>query len=270
MDIKVWGIRRDMPAPLSTDQMRQRVRASIDFALEKWSRDPDITSAELMRLLPPALGSVAGGETRCIEITAGTDRLIIDMGTGARRLGYEMMARGVKGDFHLIITATTWDRLQGWPFFIPGYIPGNVFHLYTTLPDAEERFVRQQDFSFFPVRFHEMASQKKFITLSEEPSAILSFRVRAYNGARSSILCIDQAGSLLVLASLEDAQRRPEILRGAALWLVPDARPAARAAIEKCAAGAGVSRVRLLDRSPEEEDEDFDSMALSELETVTV
>jgi hypothetical protein len=185
MDIKVWGIRRDMPAPLSTDQMRKRVLASIQFALDQWKQNPEITTAELMKLLPGDLGSVAGGETRCVEITAGTDRIIVDMGTGARRLGYEMMARGVKGDFHLILTATTWDRLQGWPFFIPAYIPGNVFHLYSTMANAEERLIRQQDFSFFPVRFHEMASQKKFAHLSEQDTSIQAFRVRAYAGRRA-------------------------------------------------------------------------------------
>lgn len=195
MDIKVWGIRRDLPAPLSTDQMRERVQTSIQFALEKWKTQPQLTAAELMTLLPPALANVAGGETRCIEITAGADRIIVDMGTGARRLGYEMMARGVKGDFHLILTATTWDRLQGWPFFIPGYIPGNVFHLYTTMADAEERLIRQQDFSFFPVRFHEMASQKKFALLSTEDTSILSFRVRAYKGRRADSLRIEQGGA---------------------------------------------------------------------------
>lgn len=259
-----------MPAPLSTDQMRQRVRASVEFALQKWNADPEITTAELVSQLPPALASVAGGETRCIEITAGEDRLIVDMGTGARRLGYEMMARGVKGDFHLIITATTWDRLQGWPFFIPGYIPGNVLHLYTTLPDAEERFIRQQDFSFFPVRFHEMASQKKFATLSEEPCSILSFRVCAYQGSRSNLLRVEQGGRSMVLASLADAQRRPEVLSGAHLWLVADADLKSRSAMEKCAAEAGILQMRILDRSPEEEDQDFDAAALSELETVTV
>ncbi len=270
MDIKVWGIRRDMPAPLSTDQMRGRVQASIQFALDEWKKNPEITTAEIMRLLPPALASVAGGETRCIEITAGTDRSIVDMGTGARCLGYEMMARGVKGDFHLILTATTWDRLQGWPFFVPGYIPGNVFHLYTTVNDLEERLIRQQDFSFFPVRFHEMASQKKFDLLSNQDTSILSFRVRAFSGRHADSLRIEQAGQVIAMASPEDAEARPEILEGCALWLVTDAGGVAPRDLEERARRAGVGRVHTLDRGPEEEDAVFDGMALSELDTVTV
>lgn len=262
MDVKVWGIRRDMPAPLSTDQMRARVFSAIEFALGRWQTNPDLSTQQLLEQLPPQISGLSGGETRCIEITSGSDRLIVDMGTGARRLGYEIMAKGVKGEFHLILTASTWDRLQGWPFFIPGYIPGNVFKIYTTMKDAEERLMRQQDFSFFPVRFHEMASQKTFETLTENGVQINSFHVRALAGRRADLLRIESAGRVLVIGPPGESQ---PLLSGASLWLVTDAHKAVE--LEKEAAGVPY---RILDRRPEDEDADFDSLALAELQTIAV
>src|SRR3569623_1412358 len=69
-----------------------------------------------------------GGNTSCVEVRsdAGT-RIIIDAGTGVRRLGKDMMReefeRG-QGTAHLLISHAHWAHVQGLPFFAPLYQQG--------------------------------------------------------------------------------------------------------------------------------------------------
>ena len=58
-----------------------------------------------------------GGNTTCIEVgTSGGTSLIYDGGTGIRKLGLDLLKRGVK-EFNILLTHTHWDHIQGLPFF---------------------------------------------------------------------------------------------------------------------------------------------------------
>lgn len=61
-----------------------------------------------------------GGETTCIEIHAGPYLVIIDCGSGARQLGWEMSRRPI-GPTDLLFTHTHLDHICGLPFFCPAY-----------------------------------------------------------------------------------------------------------------------------------------------------
>lgn len=62
-----------------------------------------------------------GGDTTCIEIRTKDDRtLIVDAGTGIRRLGKQLMKEG-RYSCHMIFTHAHWDHLMGFPFFRPLY-----------------------------------------------------------------------------------------------------------------------------------------------------
>ena len=62
-----------------------------------------------------------GGDTTCIEIRSKTDDIIIiDAGTGIRRLGNQLIAEG-KNTYHFIFTHAHWDHVMGFPFFKPLY-----------------------------------------------------------------------------------------------------------------------------------------------------
>ncbi len=62
-----------------------------------------------------------GGETTCLEVRGPEDELlIIDAGTGIRRLGNQLMAQGpVRAD--MLFTHAHLDHLAGFPFFKPIY-----------------------------------------------------------------------------------------------------------------------------------------------------
>jgi len=62
-----------------------------------------------------------GGDTTCIEIRTKNGRVIIvDAGTGIRRLGKALLAEGLT-DCDLIFTHAHWDHVIGFPFFRPLY-----------------------------------------------------------------------------------------------------------------------------------------------------
>jgi len=71
-----------------------------------------------------------GGDSPCIEVR---DRfggcLIIDCGTGMRRLGMQLMQEGIE-ECSLIMTHFHWDHVLGFPFFRPLYKPSTRITLY--------------------------------------------------------------------------------------------------------------------------------------------
>lgn len=68
-----------------------------------------------------------GGNTTCIEITAGAGRLIIDLGTGSIPLAASLVAgaHGRGASLSILLSHTHIDHIQGLPFFSPFFIAGN-------------------------------------------------------------------------------------------------------------------------------------------------
>jgi len=60
-----------------------------------------------------------GGDTTCIEITAKTgETIIVDAGTGLRRLGKSLIKRDLT-KYYLLFTHAHWDHITGIAFFRP-------------------------------------------------------------------------------------------------------------------------------------------------------
>ncbi|MDV3348840.1 MBL fold metallo-hydrolase [Leptothoe sp. ISB3NOV94-8A] len=79
---------------------------------------------------PGAATAFYGGNTSCIEVLADQQRFIFDGGTGLRVLGETLYQTSVPVEGHLFFTHTQWDRIQGFPFFLPAFEAGNHFHIY--------------------------------------------------------------------------------------------------------------------------------------------
>jgi phosphoribosyl 1,2-cyclic phosphodiesterase len=58
-----------------------------------------------------------GGNTSCVEVRRGELRLVLDAGTGLRRLGLAAGTAPVRA--HLLFSHLHWDHIQGIPFFGP-------------------------------------------------------------------------------------------------------------------------------------------------------
>jgi phosphoribosyl 1,2-cyclic phosphodiesterase len=102
-----------------------------------------------------------GGNTSCVEVRVpgGGPRIVIDAGTGLRKLGKELAAGDFgegKGTVHLLISHTHWDHIQGLPFFSPLYQKGNRVYVYARQRDDTHLravFQSQTEDPYFPVPF---------------------------------------------------------------------------------------------------------------------
>ena len=70
-----------------------------------------------------------GGNTSCLEVTAGGRRLIFDAGTGIRPLGLEL-ARQAPLDIDIYFTHTHLDHISGLTFFAPLFDQRNSVRLW--------------------------------------------------------------------------------------------------------------------------------------------
>jgi phosphoribosyl 1,2-cyclic phosphodiesterase len=112
-----------------------------------------------------------GGNTTCIEIrTDGGDLIILDAGTGIHALAQNLL-KEMPINAHIFITHTHWDHIQGLPFFIPIFIPGNRISIYGGLdPVTHEQINRaltvQLQYSFFPIQEAQLKARINYLTIS--------------------------------------------------------------------------------------------------------
>ncbi len=61
-----------------------------------------------------------GGNTSCVEVALGGQRIILDAGTGIRNLGHWMLKKNVNYA-RILMSHTHWDHINGFPFFTPAF-----------------------------------------------------------------------------------------------------------------------------------------------------
>ena len=114
-----------------------------------------------------------GGNTSCVEVRPkGAGPIIIDAGTGLRRLGKSLMEEQFgegKGKTSILISHTHWDHVQGLPFFSPLYRAGNRVHIFARQRDMhlEAVFSQQHNAPYFPVPLAAMQADMHFHELIE-------------------------------------------------------------------------------------------------------
>jgi phosphoribosyl 1,2-cyclic phosphodiesterase len=115
-----------------------------------------------------------GGNTSCVEVrSASGTRVVVDAGTGIRRLGKELSqgdSNGATNSVHLLISHTHWDHIQGLPFFSPLYQRGNSLHVYARKRDdlhLRAVFASQTDDPYFPIPFDEAKADIAFRELMD-------------------------------------------------------------------------------------------------------
>ena len=125
-----------------------------------------------------------GGNTSCVEVvTKAGHRFVFDCGTGARPLGMDLMANAAKPvTATLLLSHTHWDHIQGFPFFIPLFVPGNSFTVcgplgsHSSLPDV---LSGQMEYTYFPVELKQLGADISYRDLSEGVHELEGVRVSA-------------------------------------------------------------------------------------------
>ena len=118
-----------------------------------------------------------GGNTTCIEVRAGDELIILDGGTGIFPLSQSLFAE-LPRKIHIFITHSHWDHIQGLPFFIPIFIPGNEIHVYgaadpLTQKGIEQVYNVQLQYSYFPIREEELCANLHYHNLQSGESVQL-------------------------------------------------------------------------------------------------
>lgn len=106
-----------------------------------------------------------GGNTSCVEVTAGGERFIFDAGTGIRNLGKWFLKKDVQ-HAHILMSHTHWDHINGFPFFTPAFVPGKSFNImagHVVEKGGIKKVLRgQMAQPFFPVPLEAMRGQLTF------------------------------------------------------------------------------------------------------------
>ncbi|MBI4609903.1 MAG: cyclic nucleotide-binding domain-containing protein [Candidatus Rokubacteria bacterium] len=123
-----------------------------------------------------------GGNTNCVELRAEDGQVFIfDCGTGARPLGLDILSRGsTLPPIHILVTHTHWDHIQGFPFFVPAYVPGGRLRVYGARGldrTLEGSLSGQMQHTYFPVQLENLRADIDFVELSEERFNVGPYRV---------------------------------------------------------------------------------------------
>ena len=112
-----------------------------------------------------------GGNTTCISVLSSAgDRIIVDAGTGIRRLGRRLLAEvSPAPEVNVFFTHFHWDHIQGLPFFAP-LIQSNsrvCFHAGVTADETRARLERQMSSPFFTLPFEAVAGRCGFVQMTD-------------------------------------------------------------------------------------------------------
>lgn len=133
----------------------------------------------------PGPGTVRyGGNTTCVEVRNGSGIIILDAGTGLRRLGQSLLKefKNKQLDLTLLLSHTHWDHIQGLPFFAPIYESRCRLRILGSegarkgLVDA---LTGQMESTYFPVPFSKLPSNIEIEELHEFNFAVGTTLARA-------------------------------------------------------------------------------------------
>ncbi len=143
LQVKVWGCRGSIPTP---------GEATVRF----------------------------GGNTPCIEVRTGDGGLLIlDAGTGLRRLGAQLERRG---PLHVLVTHLHLDHVEGLRFFAPFWNAKTELHIWgppSPVHSLEERIARAFSPPLFPIELADTPADVTFHDVPHEPWEIEGVRIEA-------------------------------------------------------------------------------------------
>jgi phosphoribosyl 1,2-cyclic phosphodiesterase len=124
-----------------------------------------------------------GGNTTCLEVLLedGT-RVVLDAGTGIRKLGEQLLDAPADKPIHLFLTHSHWDHIQGFPFFAPAYDQHRRIRIYgfhQAYDKLRAILTNQMESKFFPVDFGDLNADIQFVEITAETYEIGAAKICA-------------------------------------------------------------------------------------------
>jgi phosphoribosyl 1,2-cyclic phosphodiesterase len=120
-----------------------------------------------------------GGNTSCVDVRLADGTIIVlDAGTGMRKLGSVLKNGGLTKPVHLLLSHTHWDHILGLPFFAPVWNHSTTLKVYPLASEAQERFQRTIfDDIHFPVSANDIPATIDFIKPDQDIWQVGSARI---------------------------------------------------------------------------------------------
>jgi phosphoribosyl 1,2-cyclic phosphodiesterase/ActR/RegA family two-component response regulator len=157
-----------------------------------------------------------GGNTSCVELRADGEIIILDAGSGIRRLGQALAQefRDQPISVTILITHTHWDHIQGLPFFGPAYNPMNKVRIIGyegARKGLLSTLTSQMESPYFPISMRQMPSSIEVTELREFDFSVGPVRVEAtfvnHPGLCLGYRLYTSGGSVAYLPDHESYQR---------------------------------------------------------------
>ncbi|MDX1571152.1 MAG: MBL fold metallo-hydrolase [Xanthomonadales bacterium] len=182
MKVYFWGTRGSLPATVLPKHIEKKIRLALELAVDHGLSSKDDIDEFIENELSFDIRASYGCNTSCVEVRGGSEFVVCDAGSGLRDFGNYVMSSGARPPqtFNIMMSHLHWDHINGFPFFVPAFIPGNVVNIYGYHERLEEAFVRQQDPISFPLALEDMGATINFHVLdTAEPITVGGFKVSA-------------------------------------------------------------------------------------------
>jgi phosphoribosyl 1,2-cyclic phosphodiesterase len=179
MEITFYGVRGSIPSPPAPAEIQRQVAEALCRASAAGARFANAEEADawLVRHVPFHQRASYGGDTTCILVRCGSTRIIVDAGSGIRRLGRDLMPelkREGRLDLHMLFTHMHLDHIVGFPHFSPLFVSKRKcgVHLHMHGGDAWEADLQRTlsatvSAPLFPVRLEKL--KQEAATLEYDP-----------------------------------------------------------------------------------------------------
>jgi phosphoribosyl 1,2-cyclic phosphodiesterase len=184
MKIRFWGTRGSLPVGPGGRSVRAKIRQALKNAVGRRIESDEQIEAFIDGSLDFSVRHGYGGDTSCLQIESGSEPTLLDMGSGLRRFGQQVMETEASERpqvFHFFMSHFHWDHIMGFPFFAPAYIPGNTIRIYGghEVDVMQEALRRQHSAPCFPVQWDQLGADIGFTRLDADRwHRINGFRVK--------------------------------------------------------------------------------------------
>ncbi len=189
-----------------------------------------------------------GGNTSCVEVRCGKERIVLDAGTGLRSLGNALVKTGEPQSLTLLLSHFHWDHIQGLPFFVPAYMPQTKLVVVGSSDgrhSLRDKLSRQMTEPHFPVQLDDLSANLSYrearaggrfdvgggievrVARLNHPGGVFAYRIEhegksiVYATDTEHYACVDPALRALAEGAdvlIYDAQYTPEEYQSKVGW----------------------------------------------------